>query len=66
MSIPPLVLLARLEHELEAARLATVAIQTRDSAVDTRNEFDSHELSGTLGEMIERAQQLAAQMREAL
>ena len=49
MMIPPLVLLARLEHELEAARLATVAshyVQTRDS--------------------IQRAQQLAAQIREVL
>jgi hypothetical protein len=47
--IPPLVLLARLEHELEAARLATKAthyVQTRDA--------------------IERAQQLATQIREAL
>ena len=47
--IPPLVLLARLEHELETARLATVAshyVQTRDA--------------------VERAQTLAAQIREAL
>jgi hypothetical protein len=49
MKVPPLVLLARLEHELEAARLAAVAshyVSTRDA--------------------VKRAQDLAAQLREAL